>query len=183
MQRQQDFLGALVKKVQSNGVLLDPTRLYPVLDAATSSLTTDAALASLKGLYELVRSTRSIPTDQVRLMTVPRREYRYDPNRDELLQPDADRLFGQLHRDLPVTVKPPPGTEEKAGPHGRRSTVRPGGRTALAVPEFGPRLSRNDGGTRDLRIKMPQSTAGDSNGLGGLPSCRQVEFVTSVAGR
>ncbi|MFC9233905.1 LCP family protein [Streptomyces decoyicus] len=113
MQRQQDFLGALVKKVQSNGVLLNPTRLYPVLDAATSSLTTDSALASLKGLYELVRSTRSIPTGQVQFMTVPRREYRYDPNRDELLQPDAGRLFGQLHRDLPVTVKPPPGTGEE----------------------------------------------------------------------
>ncbi|MEJ8648444.1 LCP family protein [Streptomyces sp. MS1.AVA.3] len=113
MQRQQDFLGALVKKVQSNGVLLNPTRLYPVLDAATSSLTTDAALASLKGLYELVRSTRSIPTGRVQFMTVPRREYRYDPNRDELLQPDAGRLFGQLHRDLPVTVKPPPDTGEE----------------------------------------------------------------------
>ncbi|MGW7576370.1 LCP family protein [Streptomyces sp. NPDC054765] len=110
MQRQQDFLGALVKKVQSNGVLLNPTRLYPVLDAATSSLTTDAALASLKELYALVRSTRSIPTDRVQLMTAPRRGYRYDPNRDELAQPDAGRLFGQLHRDLPVTVQPPPGT-------------------------------------------------------------------------
>ncbi|GAA2328972.1 transcriptional regulator [Streptomyces caniferus] len=113
MQRQQDFLGALVKKVQSNGVLLNPARLYPVLDAATSSLTTDAALASLKGLYELVRSTRSIPTGRVQFMTVPRREYRYDPNRDELVQPDAGRLFGQLHNDLPVTVKPPPDTGGK----------------------------------------------------------------------
>ncbi|WP_411134860.1 LCP family protein [Streptomyces sp. C10] len=107
MERQQRFLGALVKKVQSNGVLLNPTRLYPVLDAATSSLTTDTALASLKGLYELVRSARRIPTDRIQFMTVPRREYRLDPNRDELVQPDAGRLFRQLHRDLPVTVTPP----------------------------------------------------------------------------
>ncbi|NUK13658.1 LCP family protein, partial [Streptomyces lunaelactis] len=55
MERQQQFLGALVKKVQSNGVLLNPTRMYPLLDAATSSLTTDEDLASLTGLYELVR--------------------------------------------------------------------------------------------------------------------------------
>ncbi|MFG2830658.1 LCP family protein [Streptomyces sp. NPDC048434] len=126
MQRQQDFLGALVKKVQSNGVLLNPTRLYPVLDAATSSLTTDAALASLKELYELVRSARSIPAGRVRFMTVPRREYRYDPNRDELVQPDAGRLFGQLHGDLPVTVKPPPGTGKKPVRAGGGS---PAGRT------------------------------------------------------
>ncbi|WP_407286754.1 LCP family protein [Streptomyces sp. BP-8] len=106
MERQQRFLGALVKKVQSNGVLLNPTRLYPVLDAATSSLTTDPGLASLRGLYELVRSTRGIPTERVQFLTVPRQEYRYDPNRDELVQPDAGRLFGQLRSDLPVTVQP-----------------------------------------------------------------------------
>ncbi|MFG2291053.1 LCP family protein [Streptomyces sp. NPDC048595] len=113
MERQQRFLGALVKKVQSNGVLLNPTRLYPVLDAATSSLTTDPGLASLRGLYELVRSTRGIPTERVQFLTVPRQEYRYDPNRDELVQPDAGRLFGQLRSDLPVTVKPTRHTGEE----------------------------------------------------------------------
>ncbi len=41
MDRQQRFLGALVNKVQSDDVLLNPVKLYPVLDAATSSLTTD----------------------------------------------------------------------------------------------------------------------------------------------
>ncbi|MEV7471184.1 LCP family protein [Streptomyces kronopolitis] len=130
MQRQQQFLGALVKKVQSNGVLLNPTRLYPVLDAATSSLTTDAALASLKGLYELVRSTRGIPTDRVQFLTVPRREYRFDRNRDELVQPDAARLFGQLRRDLRVTVAPAPGTA--------RGPVRGGGGAPSDRPQGSP---------------------------------------------
>ncbi|MFI9050040.1 LCP family protein [Streptomyces sp. NPDC053427] len=119
MERQQEFLGALVKKVQSNGVLLNPTRLYPVLDAATSSLTTDADLASLTGLYELVRSMRSIPTDRVQFLTVPRREYRYDPNRDELVQPDADRLFGELRRDRPVRVAPAGAPEETTASDGK----------------------------------------------------------------
>ncbi|MEU9113131.1 LCP family protein [Streptomyces sp. NPDC048483] len=114
MERQQEFLGALVKKVQSNGVLLNPTRLYPVLDAATSSLTTDADLASLTGLYELVRSMRSIPTGRVQFLTVPRQEYRYDPNRDELVEPDAGRLFGELRRDRPVAVAPTQDPEETA---------------------------------------------------------------------
>ncbi|MFF4604642.1 LCP family protein [Streptomyces sp. NPDC001339] len=129
MERQQRFLGALVKRVQSNGVLLNPARLYPVLDAATSSLTTDPGLASLRGLYELVRSTRRIPSDRVQFLTVPRREYRYDPNRDELVQPDADRLFGQLRGDLPVTVEP--GRDTGAEPSRR------GGRSAGGVPSAG----------------------------------------------
>ncbi|MGW6787183.1 LCP family protein [Streptomyces sp. NPDC054987] len=107
MDRQQQFLAALVKKVQSNGVLLNPARLYPLLDAATSSLTTDPGLASLRDLYELARGMRDIPTEQVKFLTVPRRPYAADPNRDELVEPDAARLFRQLRADRPVTVEPP----------------------------------------------------------------------------
>ncbi|MEU7602670.1 LCP family protein [Streptomyces sp. NPDC040724] len=107
MERQQQFLGSLVKKVKSNGVLLNPARLYPLLDAATSSVTTDPGLASLRGLYELVRGIRDIPTGQVQFLTVPRRPYSADPNRDELAEPDAARLFEQLRTDQPVTVAPP----------------------------------------------------------------------------
>ncbi|MEU8916088.1 LCP family protein [Streptomyces libani] len=138
MERQQRFLGALVKKVQSNGVLLNPTRLYPVLDAATSSLTTDTALASLKGLYELVRSARRIPTDRIQFMTVPRREYRLDPNRDELVQPDAGRLFGQLHRDLPVTVTPPRDAGEEPVRTGNGSSDDRPGEPPGPSPSSGP---------------------------------------------
>lgn len=104
MDRQQRFLGALVKKVRSNGVLLNPVRLYPVLDAATSSLTTDRGLASLRGLYGLVRDLHDIPTEQVRFLTVPREAYTDDVNRDQLAQPAARKLFERLRRDVPVTV-------------------------------------------------------------------------------
>ncbi|MEU9360611.1 LCP family protein [Streptomyces sp. NPDC048301] len=106
MDRQQKFLGALVNKMQSNGVLLNPTRLYPVLDAATKSLTTDPGLDSLRDLYDLVRGMRNVPTEKVQFLTVPRTSYRADPNRDELVQPDAERLFTQLREDEPVAVVP-----------------------------------------------------------------------------
>ncbi|WP_399495246.1 LCP family protein [Streptomyces sp. P9(2023)] len=106
MDRQQQFLGALVNKVQSNGVLLNPTRLYPVLDAATKSITTDPGLDSLRDLYDLARSMRSVPTEKVQFLTVPRRPYSYDANRDELVQPAASQLFKRLREDKPVTVTP-----------------------------------------------------------------------------
>lgn len=106
MDRQQQFLGALVNKVQSNGVLLNPTRLYPVLDAATKALTTDPGLDTLKDLYDLVRGMRDVPTDKVQFLTVPRQPYSANRNRDELVQPDADRLFKQLRDDKPLAVVP-----------------------------------------------------------------------------
>ncbi|GAB2776859.1 LCP family protein [Streptomyces daliensis] len=105
MDRQQQFLGSLVKKMRSNGVLLNPAKLYPVLDSATSALTADSGLDSLTELYELVRSVRNIPEGDVRFLTVPRQSYELDINRDELVQPEADRLFEQLRQDRPVRVK------------------------------------------------------------------------------
>ncbi|MFJ6572069.1 LCP family protein [Streptomyces sp. NPDC091292] len=117
MDRQQHFLGALVNKVSSNDVLLDPTMLYPVLDAATSALTTDPGLANLRGLYDLVRGVRMIPTDRVQFLTVPRRSYVYNANRDQLVKAEAERLFQRLRSDSPVEVTPerPPGSGDNAG--------------------------------------------------------------------
>ncbi|MFD8211841.1 LCP family protein [Streptomyces sp. NPDC059695] len=117
MDRQQQFLGALVNKVQSDGVLLNPTRLYPVLDAATKAITTDPGLDSLKDLYDLARSMRAIPAEKVQFLTVPRRSYRLDANRDELVQPAASDLFRQLREDRPVLVTPE--TDRKDGEPGR----------------------------------------------------------------
>ncbi|ELP65495.1 LCP family protein [Streptomyces turgidiscabies] len=105
MDRQQRFLGALVNKLQSDDVLLNPVKLYPVLDAATSSLTTDPALASLRGLYQLVRGMRDIPTERMQFLTVPRESYARDANRDQLVEPDAERLFKRLRTDTPVAVR------------------------------------------------------------------------------
>ncbi|MFD8645950.1 LCP family protein [Streptomyces zaomyceticus] len=117
MDRQQQFLGALVSKVQSDGVLLNPTKLYPVLDAATKAITTDPGLDSLRDLYDLARSMRAIPTEKVQFLTVPRRPYSYDANRDELVQPAASQLFKELREDRPVAVTP--DEEKKPGADGK----------------------------------------------------------------
>ncbi|MFF7330736.1 LCP family protein [Streptomyces sp. NPDC008150] len=116
MDRQQQFLGALVNKVRGNDVLLNPAKLYPVLDAATSSLTTDPGLASLRGLYDLVRGLRHIPTNGVRFLTVPREAYVYDANRDQLVQPEARKLFGRLRADRPVVVVDASEHDGRGGP-------------------------------------------------------------------
>ncbi|MEV6198118.1 LCP family protein [Streptomyces sp. NPDC051920] len=119
MDRQQKFLGALISKVRSDDVLLNPTKLYPVLDAATSSLTTDPGLASLRGLYQLARGLRDIPTEDIRFLTVPRTSYVLNANRDQLVKPAAARLFARLRADEPVVVvkEPPARPAQGQSPH------------------------------------------------------------------
>ncbi|MFW6693366.1 LCP family protein [Streptomyces sp. MAR4 CNX-425] len=102
MARQQEFMASLVNKVQSNGVLFNPMRLAPLLDAVTSALTANEELSSLAELYDLVRIVRDVPGERVHFLTVPRRPYRLDPNRDELVQPAAGKLFEALRDDSVV---------------------------------------------------------------------------------
>ncbi|MES4892870.1 LCP family protein [Streptomyces sp. NPDC096012] len=130
MERQQRFLGAFADKAQSNGVLLNPAKLYPVLNAATSSLTTDPELASLRGLYQLARGLRDIPTEHVQFLTVPRTSYGYDANRDQLVEPEAEKLFTRLRADRPVVVTRYPQEIQ------RKSAERGGGNGASPAPTF-----------------------------------------------
>lgn len=136
MDRQQRFLAALVHKVRGNDVLLNPVKLYPVLDAATSSLTTDPDLASLRGLYQLVRGMRDIPTEHVQFLTVPRESYLYNANRDQLVEPEAERLFDLLRRDRPLKVAKNPRNDYGAyGTHDGEASGT-GGATPSPEPVF-----------------------------------------------
>ncbi|RKT17615.1 LytR family transcriptional attenuator [Streptomyces sp. 1114.5] len=133
--RQQQFLAALVRKVESQGVLLNPARLWPVLDAATSSVRADGGLSSLGALYDLTQDLRGIPSSDVVLLTVPRRPYRYDSDRDEFVQPQTTQLFTALRDDRPVAVRPPGSTPSpSAGPDtGQGTDPSPGAGSAEAA--------------------------------------------------
>jgi LCP family protein required for cell wall assembly len=106
MGRQQQFLASLIRKVQSQGVLLNPARLWPLLDAATSAVTADEGLSRVGALYDLAQDLRSMPTGNVVFLTTPRRPYPGNWDRDQLIQPQTDQLFAALRADLAVAVQP-----------------------------------------------------------------------------
>jgi LCP family protein required for cell wall assembly len=111
--RQQAFLGAVVDQVTSSGVLLRPDRLLRFLNAATRSLTTDPAWASIVSLTSTAKQVHDLPASGVRFLTVPTRAYAPDPNRVEWT-PAAKSLWGSLRLDQ----RPPAG--EGAADVGRR---------------------------------------------------------------
>jgi len=113
--RQQAFLGSMVSKVQSGGLLLRPDRLYNFLAAATKSLTTDPGLGSLDALRKLAQDVKGLETQNVRFVTVPNEPYTLDPNRVQFTEA-ADALWTSLRFDRPL-----PGQENKA----RQGTAGP----------------------------------------------------------
>lgn len=103
MQRQQEFLNAVLDKLSSDGVLSDPSKLFKVLDAATTSLTTDASLGSLSALTSLAGDLKTVPRTGITYLTVPWQVYAPDPNRLEFA-PASVTLFEALRDDRPVPV-------------------------------------------------------------------------------
>ncbi|MGP3966539.1 LCP family protein [Streptomyces sp. 6N223] len=100
--RQQEFLRLLYGKVTDESVVTSPTRLYPVLDALTSSVTADPGLDSLGSLYALASDVRAVPGKGLSFHTVPTRPHPDRPNRLLLDRPAADRLFAALREDRPL---------------------------------------------------------------------------------
>ncbi|MGW4896566.1 LCP family protein [Kitasatospora sp. NPDC004240] len=146
MSRQQRLLAALAHRAWSREVLLNPARLWPVLDAATGSVRADAALASLGALYGLARDLRGIPPGEVALLTAPRRPYRYDSDREEFVQPRTGELFTALRADRPVTVRSaaPPLPSATAARPSTAAPPEPGARTG-GPPVFEGRTADADG--------------------------------------
>ncbi|MFB7504944.1 LytR family transcriptional regulator, partial [Streptomyces broussonetiae] len=82
----------------------------------------------------------TIPVKQVQFLTVPRESYVYDANRDQLVEPEAEKLFARLRADQPVAVtKNAPGTGPTAPrPKGDDTADGEDGRAGKGVPSPAP---------------------------------------------
>ncbi|MER7584991.1 LCP family protein [Kitasatospora sp. NPDC097691] len=166
MGRQQQFLAALIRKVESQGVLLNPARLWPVLNAATSSVRADSGLSSLGALYDLTQDLRGIPSANVVFLTAPRRPYRYDSDRDEFVQPQTGQLFTALRDDLPVSVRPPGSAPSSGASAGA-------GAGPNASPGAGPNAAQNASpraGSGEAAAAATTATATASPSAGASPT-------------
>ncbi|TGB06998.1 LCP family protein [Streptomyces sp. MZ04] len=102
IERQKQFVHSLYDKLGDKGTLSSPTRLWPLLDSVTSALTADPGLESPGELYELASSARSIPAEQVRIVTLPCVE---DPDRwgnYQMVKGQGQALLKALREDRPL---------------------------------------------------------------------------------
>lgn len=105
--RQQAFLGAVVRKVTSAGVLLNPFKLTALLDATTSALTVDAGLGP-QGLRSLAFQMRQVAAGDVEFRTIPVSDiaaYREGQNVVLLDRAELPGFFRSLS-DEPVAASP-----------------------------------------------------------------------------
>ena len=112
IERQQEFISSFVRKATSLGVIANPVSLYRMLDAATSSLTTDPELASLTAMRELAQSVQDLKPSALTFATVPWRD-RGDGATVEWNETRADELWAAIKADRPWPTPPTPGFDGK----------------------------------------------------------------------
>lgn len=119
MQRQQQFMSAVLRKATSSGVLLNPIKLVSFLNSALAAVTTDEALN--KGdLLTLGKQLRNLSAAKVRTLTVPLKFYNYSAHGvtsavlwDPVLAPE---LWQRLKEDQAIIDEVKPSASPSASP-------------------------------------------------------------------
>ncbi|MBW5252118.1 LCP family protein [Streptomyces sp. P01-B04] len=100
IKRQQAFISSLITKIKKDG--FTPTKLLPLADAATKSMTVDPGLGSADELLKFAMSLKSVDLHNTKFVTIP---WRYEGNRVAIVQPDADALWAALKDDRTLDGK------------------------------------------------------------------------------
>ncbi|NYD79917.1 LCP family protein required for cell wall assembly [Arthrobacter cupressi] len=104
IQAQQGFLSSLARKVKDDGTLGNPQKLLTIADVITQNLTVDEGLANVQSLLTISSRLKDIDLSKVAFVAVPNRPAAVDPNRLELMQPQASQLFAAMRANLDLTT-------------------------------------------------------------------------------
>jgi LCP family protein required for cell wall assembly len=119
MQRQQQFMSALLRKVTSTGVLLNPIKLVNFFNATIATVRTDSEF-NRNDLIVLAKQLKNLSPSKVRTLTIPLGNANARVTGigsvvtwDSVLAPD---LFNRLREDLPLVdeVTPSPSASSSA---------------------------------------------------------------------
>jgi LCP family protein required for cell wall assembly len=119
MQRQQQFMSAVLRKVTSTGVLLNPIKLVNFFNATIATVKTDSQL-NRNDLIVLAKQLKNLSPSKVRTLTIPLGNANARVpglgsvvTWDSVLAPD---LFNRLREDLPLVdeVTPSPSASSSA---------------------------------------------------------------------
>ncbi|MEU6747859.1 LCP family protein [Spirillospora sp. NPDC046719] len=103
IKRQQKFMGALANKAMSAGVLSNPTKLIPLMNAATKSLTTDKELTP-QVMLKIAQGMQGMTSGKLRFVTAPNGPDPSDPNR-VVLNSAAQPFFAAIRNDKTVPTE------------------------------------------------------------------------------
>ena len=168
--RQQQFIGAIVRKTLSAGTLLNPFKLNGVIGVATESLQVDESL-SINDLRDLALRFRSFNAGGVIFATVPIADVNGFRQRQSVVLLDEAKmavLFDQLRRDVAPDT---PEADKPASGSGQPLIVAP---SAVRVKVY------NGAGVKGLGRRAYDDLAAVGFQLVGAPDNRGSDATTTT---
>jgi LCP family protein required for cell wall assembly len=100
---QHIFLSSLIRKFKSAGTLTNPAAVYKLANAATSALTVDTGLGSIRKLIDLAGDLNKVPSKRITFTTM---QTAADPNNANrvLPGPGSQTLFATIAGDQSLTT-------------------------------------------------------------------------------
>jgi LCP family protein required for cell wall assembly len=93
---QQEFFSSLIQKVESQGTLSDPLKLYDIANTATQAVTVDPGLGSISRLLSLAATLRHLHAKNVTFITMPTIPDPANTNRLLPDEPEDDLIWRML---------------------------------------------------------------------------------------
>ncbi|MEV2276485.1 LCP family protein [Nocardiopsis sp. NPDC049922] len=102
IERQQEFMGAMLRQVLSSEVMTSPVTVTNFLGAVTDSISTDREL-TVDIMTDLAISMREVDLGNVQFLTVPNGQNPNDANRLVMSEPAASELFQAINNGEDLT--------------------------------------------------------------------------------
>ncbi|WP_433889757.1 LCP family protein [Streptomyces sp. CA-111067] len=165
---QQNFIGAMIRKMKSGGTLTNPKKLFTLANAATKALTVDSAIGSVSKLTSLAKDLSKVDSKHISFTTLPVVD---NPNEKVhatvvVDQTRAPQLFSLIKNDVSLTqVKKPAAKPDprlvgpKATPHDTRVNVLNGSGVFGAAQDTVNWLQNTQGVNRSANAGNAPATA------------------------
>ncbi|MBA8827252.1 LCP family protein required for cell wall assembly [Saccharopolyspora lacisalsi] len=180
MERQQLFLSALLRKVMSANVLLDPGKLTNFVSAVTSN--TFGENIGTDQLIALGKSLQGLKSDKVTFVTVPTTGVPNDNGNEELRESDAHSLFRAIIEG--TSLAPEKSSDSKTREIAQTDSSVPASTNASSAALAAPALSQAPKPTQPSQVRVKVMNTTDQAGLAGetAQELRDVGFTVSGVG-
>jgi LCP family protein required for cell wall assembly len=96
IQLQQEFFSSLIQKVENQGTLNNPLKLYDIANTATQAVTVDPGLGSIAKLLSIAATLRNLHSKNVTFITMPTIVDPANTNRLLPAEPEDDMIWRML---------------------------------------------------------------------------------------
>ncbi|MFI1112775.1 LCP family protein [Streptomyces physcomitrii] len=102
---QHMYMNSMARELRENATLGNPGKLRGLAEQATSALTVDEGLDTVKKLYDLSNEFKRVPPSRITMTTMPWQQAVSDHNRVEPKPEDAEQLFRLVREDIALDGK------------------------------------------------------------------------------